>query len=191
MVRYISAGGFDLQNQYDGIPNPIGIGEYNSGPVPDTAFLDKVAILQGAPGLTSGAGKPGGAINMVRKRPTRDFQAHVEAELDSWKKKRLVGDVSGSLVASGKRRGRAVALVDHSNSFTDYVYDNRQGFYGIVEGDVSSTTTISASLMYQKNKANEQFSLLKGPNGADLGLPRLAFYGLADGGDTRTRPVIR
>ena len=177
--------GFRLQSQYDGIPNPIGIGEDNRGPSPDTAFLDKVEIVQGASGLMSGAGAPGGTINMVRKRPTEQFQAHVEAQLGSWNKRRLVGDVSGSLIESGKIRGRAVALVDRSDSFTDYVYDNKQGFYGIVEADVTETTTVSASVMYQKNDFNTHYGVPRSPNGADLGLPRSSFFGIADGEGTK------
>lgn len=177
--------GFRLQNQYDGMPNPIGIGENNRGPSPDTAFLDKVEILQGASGLMSGAGDPGGTINLVRKRPTEDFKAHIEAEPGSWKKKRLAGDVSGSLIASGRIRGRAVALVDHRDSFIDYAYDNKQGFYGIVDADVTSTTTVSASVIYQKNDLNYDLGIPMGSDGADLGLPRSVFYGYADGGVTR------
>ena len=177
--------GFRLQSQYDGIPNPIGIGEDNRGPSPDTAFLDKVEILQGASGLMSGAGEPGGTINLVRKRPTEQFQAHVEAQLGSWNKKRLVGDVSGSLIESGKIRGRAVALVDHSDSFTDHVFNNKEGFYGIVEADVTATTTIGANVMYQKSKFNEHYGVPMGPDGADLGLPRSSFFGQKDGDSTK------
>lgn len=177
--------GFALQSQFDGIPNPIGIGESNRGPTPDTAFLDKVEILQGASGLMAGAGDPGGTINLVRKRPTEQFQSHIEAQLGSWNKKRLVGDVSGSLIDSGRIRGRVVALVDHSDSFTDHVYDNKQGFYGIVEADMSASTTVGASVMYQKNDFNMHYGVPMGPNGADLGLPRSSFYGVGGGDSTK------
>lgn len=177
--------GFMLQNQYDGMPNPIGIGENNLGPKVDTAFLDKVEILQGASGLMAGAGQPGGTINLVRKRPTEDFQANVETQLGSWNKKRLVGDISGSLTESRKVRGRAVALVDHSDSFTDYVFYKNKGFYGIVEADITSTTTLGASVMYQKTDFNDQYGVPFAPNGSDLKLPRSSFFGTANGGSTR------
>jgi len=180
-----SSRGFRLQSSYDGIPNPIGIGEGNRGPSPETAFLDKVEILQGASGLMSGAGEPGGTINLVRKRPTREFQAHVEAGLGSWDKKRLVGDVSGALIKSGRIRGRAVALVDRSDSFTDYVFDNKQGFYGIVEADITETTTVGANVMYQMNDFNMHYGVPRNPNGADLDFQRSSFYGLKNGKSTK------
>jgi outer membrane receptor for ferric coprogen and ferric-rhodotorulic acid len=101
--------GFQMQSQYDGQTNPVGIGGFGVGNTPhDSAFLDHVEIQQGAAGLLSGAGEPGGTINLVRKRATYDFQAHVEAQAGSWDKKRLVGDISGPLVSSGRIRGRVV-----------------------------------------------------------------------------------
>lgn len=177
--------GFLLQSQYDGIPNPIGIGMNDRVASPDTAFFDKVEILQGASGLMAGAGEPGGTINLVRKRPTEQIQAHVEAILGSWDKQRLVADISGSLIESGRIRGRLVALVDNSDSVTKYVFDNKKGFYGIVEADVTATTTLGASAMYQKNEFNDHYGVPMGANGADLNLPRSSFYGLKNGDSTR------
>ena len=68
--------GFAIKNfQYDGIPilqDP----QYSAGhTLTDTAIYDRVEILKGATGLLTGAGGPGGTINMVRKKPTREFKA--------------------------------------------------------------------------------------------------------------------
>ncbi len=183
-AQYFSRG-FRLQSQYDGMPNPLGIGEDNFSPSPDSAFLDRVEILQGAAGLTSGAGEPGGTINLVRKRPTEQFQAHAEAQFGSWNKRRLVGDISAPLIKSGKIRGRVVAFTDHRDSFTDYVFDNREGIYGIVEADLSDTTMLAASVTYQRNKFNNHYGVPMAPDGSDLGLPRSSFFGVSNGDSTR------
>lgn len=183
-AQYFSRG-FRLQSQYDGMPNPLGIGEDNFSPSPDSAFLDRVEILQGASGLTSGAGEPGGTINLVRKRPTEQFQAHAEAQVGSWNKRRLVGDISTPLTASGKVRGRVVAFTDHSDSFTDYIFDNRQGVYGVVEAEVTDGTMLSAMVTYQKNKFNSHYGVPMAPDGSDLGLPRSSFFGVSNGDSTR------
>ena len=74
--------GFELQGQYDGMAMPGTFGVVGNS-APDSAFLDHLEILQGAAGLLTGAGEPGGIINLVRKRPTENFQARVEAELGS------------------------------------------------------------------------------------------------------------
>lgn len=189
-AQYYSRG-FRLQSQYDGMPNPLGIGEDNFAPSPDSSMLDRVEILQGASGLMSGAGEPGGTVNLVRKRPTEKFQAQVEAQVGSWGKKRLVADLSGSLIESGRIRGRAVVFADHSDSFTDYVFDNREGFYGVVEADLTPTTLLGASITYQKNKFNNHYGVPMAPNGADLRLPRSSFFGVADGDSTRESTSYR
>lgn len=173
------ARGFELQSQYDGIPNPIGIGEGNQNPSPDSAFLDRVEILHGASGLLSGAGEPGGTINLLRKRPTQEFQARAEALVGSWEKRRLVGDISGTLAGSGALRARAVAVWDDADSFIDYVFDKKQGFYGIVEADLSRDTMVSAAIQFQENDARINNGVPMGPDGADLGLKRSSYFGNA------------
>jgi outer membrane receptor for ferric coprogen and ferric-rhodotorulic acid len=47
------------------------------------ALYDRVEVLRGASGLTTGAGDPSGIINMVRKKPTAAFQGSVEASVGS------------------------------------------------------------------------------------------------------------
>lgn len=169
--------GFALQSQWDGVPNPIGISESNRNPSLDSAFLDRVEILQGASGLLAGAGNPGGTINLVRKQPTKEFQAQAEVQLGSWNKRRLVGDVSGSIDESGRVRSRLVALADDSDSFVDYVYNNRRAVYGVVEADLTATTTVSASVQYQKDKGRGYYGVPHAPDGSDLGFSRSTFFG--------------
>lgn len=172
--------GFSMQAQVDGMTTAAGIDSGNRSPLYDTAFIDRVEVLQGASGLLAGAGAPGGTVNMVLKRPTRAFQAQAEAQVGSWNERRVVGDVSGALVDSGSIRGRVVALSDTSDSFTDYVYRDRQAVYGIVEADLSSSTTVSASVLTQKDKSRGHFGVPFAADGSDAGLPRNSFWGDVD-----------
>ncbi len=183
--NYLYSRGFNMQSQYDGMPNLVGLGDLGFSPVPDTSFLDKVEILQGASGLVSGAGDAGGVINLVRKRPTEDFQSHIEAQIGSWNKRRLVGDISSPLNPSKSIRGRAVAFIDDSDSFVDYVFYRNKGFYGIVEADVTPNTKVAASVMYLQSRFNDFNGVPRGADGSDLHLPRSSFYGLAQGGGER------
>ena len=69
--------GFLINNiQYDGIPTVVGdiINGSGIGSL-DTAFYDRVEVVRGATGLLTGTGNPSAAINLVRKRPTREFSA--------------------------------------------------------------------------------------------------------------------
>ncbi len=172
--------GFSMQSQYDGMLNPTGISDSNRNPLVDNAFLDRVEVLQGASGLLNGAGSPGGTINLVRKRPTQEFQARAEVQLGSWDQRRFVGDVSGPLTESGKVRGRFVALVDDANSFIDYAFNNKQGIYGILEAEVTPTTLVSASVQYQKDLGRNHLGVPYAADGSDSGLKRSSFFGNPD-----------
>jgi outer membrane receptor for ferric coprogen and ferric-rhodotorulic acid len=169
--------GFFLQSQYDGIPNPIGISNANRNPQIDSAFLDRVDIIQGAAGLTTGAGDPGGTVNLVRKRPTHEFAASAEAQIGSWNQRRFVGDISGALTESGNVRGRLVLLTDDADSFVDYVNNKRRGAYGIIEADLTASTTLSASIQYQKDRGRDHLGVVFAPDGSDLNLPRSVYFG--------------
>lgn len=175
-ANYFSRG-FNLQTQYDGVNNPLGIGSLTNGSTPDSAFLDHIEVLQGANGLLTGAGNPGGVVNLIRKNPTREFQASAEAEIGSWNKRRLVGDISGALVSSGVIRGRLVAVSDDSDSFIDYIYDNRKALYGIVEADLTDSTKVSASIQFQKNNARRSWGVPTAADGSWIKFPRSSYFG--------------
>lgn len=177
--------GFFLQSQYDGVPNPIGMSESNRNPRIDSAFLDRVDILQGASGLTSGAGYPGGTVNLVRKRPTNMFQAQADVQVGAWQQRRFVGDISGPLNTAGSIRGRVVMLTDDSNSYVDYVNNRRRGFYGIVEADLTPSTLLSASFQYQKDRGRDHLGVVFGPDGSDLRFPQSAYIGNANADMTK------
>lgn len=70
------------------------------------------------------------------------------------------------------------------------IRDDRQGFYGIVEADVTATTVVAASVMYQKSEFNNHYGVPMGANGADLGLPRARFFGVGSGNSTRQQQLF-
>lgn len=172
---YLSRG-FDMQVQTDGLMDPIGIGSLNRAPMTDSAFVDRIEVLQGASGLLNGAGEPGGTINLVRKLPTKEFQAHAEAQLGSWNQRRVVGDVSGPLLSSGKLRGRLVALVDDSDSYVDYAFKDKRGVYGVLEADLGASTLARVSIQHQRDKSRDSLGVPMAPDGSDLGLGVSSFF---------------
>jgi outer membrane receptor for ferric coprogen and ferric-rhodotorulic acid len=177
--------GFYLQYKYDDMSNPQPNGEYAIGmgnSSPDSAFLDHVEIQQGAAGLLTGAGEPGGTINLIRKRPTETFQGQVEAGLGSWDKRRLVGDLSGPLVESGAILGRIVLVSEDSDSYIDHAFSDKKGVYGVIEAKPTAGTTIGASLQYQRNRWNDvSLGYPTAPDGSDLGWSRSTYFGTPDG----------
>src|SRR5690606_17947998 len=76
--------------------------------------------------------------------------------------------------------GRLVALADDGDSFVDYVYNNRRGFYGVIEADLTPTTTISASIQDQRDKGRGYLGVPQAPDGSDLGFSRSTYFGNAN-----------
>ena len=146
------ARGFSIQNfQYDGIPTTR-TAAYSAGQtLSDTAIYDRVEVLKGATGLLTGAGAPGGTINLVRKKPTADFKGHVELGAGSWDNYRSEVDVSGPLSESGNVRGRAVAAYQDKHSFIDHYERKTSVYYGILEFDLDPDTLLSVGADYQDN----------------------------------------
>lgn len=175
-TRFYSRG-FMMEAQYDGLPNPVGIGSSNRNPRIDNAFYDRIEVLMGPAGLLSGAGDPGGVINLVRKRPTAAFQGRAEVLVGSWQQRRAVVDLSTPLVESGRIRGRVVGLVDNANGPLDYSLRYRRGLYAIVEADLTPTTQVHASYQYQRDRQRQHIGVPFASDGRDLHLDPGLFFG--------------
>ncbi|WP_341644379.1 TonB-dependent siderophore receptor [Thauera sp. SDU_THAU2] len=125
----------------------------NSGAILNSAIYDSVAVVRGATGLLIGAGDPGASVNVVRKRPTSEFQGSVEAGLGRWDKRRLVADVGGPLNTAGTLRGRVVAGYDEAKSWVDRYKGDNHVFYGVLDADLGDRTVLSLSLERSQEKS--------------------------------------
>lgn len=141
--------GFRLDNiMLDGLPIVYEEAALNTGLL---SQYDRVEVVRGASGLMEGVGSPSGSINMVRKRPTREFQGSITAGAGSWDNYHAGVDVGGPLNEQGTLRGRGVISYQDKNSFIDYRANKRQLFYGILEADLSSATTLSFGASYSND----------------------------------------
>ena len=141
---------------------------------PDTAIYDRVEVLRGASGLLVGAGEPGGAVNLVRKRPTAEPRLTVQASAGSWDRYRMDLDASGKLNDAGNVRGRLVTAYEDNGSYLDERNTRTPLVYGIVEADLDPDTTVSLSLRHQQNVINGYsiYGLPRYSNGNALDISR-------------------
>ncbi|MBC3241899.1 TonB-dependent siderophore receptor [Pseudomonas lurida] len=148
-TNYYSRGFSIVNFQYDGIPT-LRDAQYSAGQtLTDMAIYDRVEVLKGATGLLTGAGGPGGTINLIRKKPTSEFKSSIELGAGSWDNYRSQVDVSGPLTETGNVRGRAVAAYQDKHSFLDH-YSRKTGvFYGILEFDLDENTLLTVGADYQ------------------------------------------
>lgn len=147
---------------------------------PDAAVLDRVEVLRGASGMLRGSGNPSATVNMVRKRPTRDFQASATGVLGSWDRRRAEGDISGALNQAGTVRARLVAVKEKKDSFQKAMKEDRQVLYGVVEADLSPDTLLTASLQRTELDATGSWGGMPAKlDGSSMNLPRDTFLGAA------------
>jgi outer membrane receptor for ferric coprogen and ferric-rhodotorulic acid len=146
------ARGFAIQNfQYDGIPM-LRDSSYSAGnTLSDMAIYDRVEVLKGATGLLTGSGDPGATINLIRKKPTRNFQGEVSLSAGTWDTYRTQLDLSGALNPAGSLRGRAVAAYQDKHSQMDGYERKTSTLYGILEADLSPSTLLTVGADYQDN----------------------------------------
>ncbi|WP_330212620.1 TonB-dependent siderophore receptor [Pseudomonas sp. Z18(2022)] len=175
-TNYYSRGFSIVNFQYDGIPT-LRDTQYSAGQtLTDMAIYDRVEVLKGATGLLTGAGGAGGTINLIRKKPTADFQGNIELGAGTWDNYRTQVDVSGPLTETGNVRGRAVAAYQDKKSFLDH-YSRKTGvYYGILEVDLDEDTLLTLGADYQdsdpKGSSWTGSRTVFDPMGNRLNLPR-------------------
>lgn len=140
---------------------------------PNLAMYDSVQVVRGANGLFSGTGEPGGAINLVRKRPAAQKQILGSAAVGSWNRKQVELDVAGPLNAEGTLRGRTVLAHSDKDFFYRGADSSNSLLYGILEADVTNSTRVTLGASYDKLQSTPwREGLPRAPNGDDLGLSR-------------------
>ncbi len=174
-VQYFSRGHAIDTVQFDGMTTALGGSAFAQ---PDTAVLDRVEIVRGSGGLLRGSGNPSATVNLVRKRPTRDFQASGAVTLGTWDRRRVEADISTPLVESGAIRARLVAVSDRKDFFQKARHEQREVLYGILEADLTPDTVVSAGFQHTDLDATGAWGNLPvGLDGSPLDFPRDTYLG--------------
>lgn len=176
-VAYYSRG-FALDAiQYDGatVVQGSGGGSYIQS---DSAIVDHMEVLRGATGMLRGSGNPSGTVNIVRKRPTREFQASGSYTAGSWDAQRYVADISGPLTEGGVVRGRVIAVHDDKDFFQDSRMERKNVFYASLAADLTDRTTFTGGIEYTELDATGSWGGLPADfDGSPLNLPRDTYLG--------------
>lgn len=166
--------GFRVQTlQIDG-GAPAYTGDFGSYLTPDTAQYERVEMLRGVDGIYSGAGEPGGIINLVRKRAKAEPQAQFALSIGRWNFRRGEADVTGRLTADGRLRGRVVTAYEDKNYFYDRAESTKTLLFGTLEYDLTPSTLVIAGGSYENRKEDAYFiqGFPRYSDGTDLKAPR-------------------
>ncbi|RXJ86287.1 TonB-dependent siderophore receptor [Arcobacter sp. CECT 8985] len=145
---YPYARGFKIDYyKVDGMPSHATIADNDF----DLAMFDRVEVVKGANGLTTGAGNPALSLNFVRKHATsKDFKGNISLSGGSWDRYSAIADISTPLNSDGSVRARIVAKHEDKKSFMDKYQKKNDFFYGVIDMDLTDTTFLSLGASYQK-----------------------------------------
>lgn len=173
------ARGFPIENMmFDGVPTSLGTNGTFNADNDDLAIYDRIEVVRGAAGLTTGTGTPSAAINLVRKRPTALPQVLLSVSAGSWSNYRGQLDASGPLNQAKTLRGRVVVSAQDKKNFYDIVHERNHQVYGVIEADLSRQTLLSLGFHYRNSDdRGVPVGVVMAPDGTDLGLPRSTYLG--------------
>ena len=141
--------GLKLQaNVYDGSQEPYG--------------LERVEVLKGAASILYGQLGPGGVVNSISKRPTFTPQGEVNVTGGSYENKQLSADISGPIGSSGEWAYRLSGLIRDSDTWMDYVPDDRRYIAPALTWKPSDRTSLTILSYYQETRTR-----FKAPMNAD------------------------
>ncbi|WP_407294442.1 TonB-dependent siderophore receptor [Stutzerimonas zhaodongensis] len=180
----IYARGYEYDEfNIDGLPAPMAS---INGTLPSLSPYDRVEVMRGPSGLFNSTSEMGGIVNMVRKRPTSEFQGSVTGRYGSWDTNYLEADLSGPLDEQGRVRGRTVISRADTNGEVDYNANTSESFYGALDVDLSDATVVSFGLIHQTKDILPHNGYPAAINGSLEEFSRSTYLG-ADWGDFDSR----
>ncbi|WP_193317294.1 TonB-dependent siderophore receptor [Janthinobacterium sp. FT14W] len=187
-----SARGFPIDNiLFDGLPTSLGANGTFNGDNDDLAIYDRIEVVRGATGLTTGSGTPGAAINLVRKRPTAMPQASFSASIGSWSNYRLEADAANALNEAKTLRGRIVATLQDKRDYVDVLHGRNHQLYGIIEADLRPDIALTVGAHYRKtDNDGVTTGVVTAADGSFLNLPRSTYLGTDFDGWRQTDQTI-
>jgi iron complex outermembrane receptor protein len=155
LVRGIGLDDFNMNNS-------SGVGTYLDevfasfpGFLTDALYdVDRVEILKGPQGTLYGKNTAGGAINIISKRPTDEFDGYVDIDFSRWETTDVRAAISGPLTESINARLAATATIQGEGYQTDidtsekYGKLNRGGARALFDIRLSDTANLLLNLHY-------------------------------------------
>ena len=158
----------------DGLPAQM---QSINGTLPNLFAFDRVEVMRGPSGLFDSSGEMGGIVNLVRKRPTKEFQGHAAAGFGTHKQYKAEADVSGPLNADGSVRGRVMAQTSGASPRPAEKNNHHETFYAAADWDINPDTTLGVGYLYQQRHLAPYNGLPVGSSGNLLSLPNHTFVG--------------
>ncbi len=116
------------------------------------ANAQRVEVLKGPAGMLFGRTQPGGLVNVVTKRPQNESYYALQQQFGSYDTYRTLADATGAVNKDGSLLYRLNYEHLDSNSFRDYVFDNRDFIAPSLTWLISKDTQLDLDFMYQNRR---------------------------------------
>lgn len=121
--------------------------------------VDRLEVLKGPASILYGRTEPGGAVNLVTRKPQAEFQGEMVADAGSWSGYGLGVDLTGPLNQDKSLLYRITLADDRGDSWFRHGADSRSlGIAPALEWRMSPRTTLSFEGQYRRHEggANAQ-----------------------------------
>ncbi|WP_230944918.1 TonB-dependent siderophore receptor [Burkholderia stagnalis] len=136
----------------DGLPLPKGVNWAAS--VVDPSMLERVDVLRGPASVLYGQASPGGIVDMVSKRPTRDAQRLLAVQAGNRDRAQVAFDFSGPLTQDGQWAYRIDGVARRADEQTDYSKQQRVVIAPSLTWRPNADTSLTLLTSYQRDPYN-------------------------------------
>ncbi|HDZ39443.1 MAG TPA: TonB-dependent siderophore receptor [Marinobacter sp.] len=121
--------------------------------LPEPYGIERVELLKGPASVLYGEAPPGGVINAISKRPTKDRRGEIVIEGGTNNHQKVGFDSSGPVNDSNDVRYRLVGLYQDAEGDIDKTENKRYYVAPSLEWDISDQTTLTVLGNFQKDDA--------------------------------------
>ncbi|MFD2642317.1 TonB-dependent siderophore receptor [Pseudomonas japonica] len=156
---------------FDGAYVPYA-GSLGGAPQIDPYTLERIEVLKGPSSVLFGQNQPGGLVNLVSKRPTREARNQVKLGAGSYHRVNGALDSSGPLDEQGEFAYRLIGVASKGNDQVDHTHAERLLLAPSLSWTPSEATSLTLLAQLQRDDGAADYqslprigSLDRGPNG--------------------------
>lgn len=141
---------------------------------------ERIEVLRGPSSVLYGQASPGGLVNFVTRRPTKETHREFGIEVGSFDRKQATIDIGGAIEGNDELSYRFTGLLRNSDTQVDFVHDDRVYVAPAITWQPSAKTSLTLLTHYQKDDTISSQALpavgtlFPNPNGP---IPRNRFSG--------------
>lgn len=171
-IRGFDQGGFILRDGFR-TPNTFAARFF------EMSNIERIEVLKGPASVKFGRIEPGGVINLVTKKPLREYRHSVEQRVGSYDFYQTTVDTTGPISGLESVQYRLIASYEDAESFRDVVENEIVFINPQIAWDITDRTRVNLSLEYRDDdRTNDSGLPALGGEVADV--PEDTFLGSRD-----------